>query len=262
MNASEESNADKFASPLEGVTLESIQITLDLYRSGKAGVPVDTLWQFACPILNHYQLDLNIDPSTDVSPENVEDITLLLDVLETASMVWDYCALDSEEKTTSLSTLTQNLLGPSPDTYEAEQFRQLLGSMEALWLTLSINPASFTADESPCDEPHLLNDTTSMSTNGNAFYGPDKLDMPEAFALFSRPLFEDEHVNSDPDLLDDAMMRAQAYWDLAHTPPDQFDKQFSLILKEMGPTSLSEELVRKEALTMVNHFQTLFPERH
>ena len=96
---------------------------------------------------------------------------------------------------------------------------------------------------------------------GILIMGPDKLDVPEAFALFSRPLLDNEQVNNDPDLLDEAMMRAQVYWDLAHTPHDHFDKHFGIILKELGPTSLTEDTIRKEAIEMVKHFHTLFPER-
>ena len=259
MDASEELNKNKYTSPLEGVTIESIQITLDLYRSGQAGVPVDTLWKFACPILNHYQLELSVDPSTDVLPENADDIILLLDVLETASMVWDYCALEPAEKMESLNTLTSNLLGPSPEVQEAEQFMQLLGAMESLWQSLSTTASASGSTQFPCGDTTWP--SSPLMSNGSAVYGPEKLDMPEAFALFSRPLLENELVNSDPDLLDDAMMRAQFYWDLAHTPHEQFDRQFSVLYREMGSSSLSESSIRQEAITMVKHFHTLFPER-
>ena len=133
---------------------------------------MDTLWQFACPILNHYQLELSVKPSTDVSQENAEDVTLMLDILETASMVWDYCALIPEEKASSLTVLTQNLLGPTPHPGEAEQFMKLLKSMEALWATLSKSPEVFHADQSPCQDTEISSASSPLATNGHSHYGP------------------------------------------------------------------------------------------
>ncbi len=261
MNDSEASSNNEYSSPLEGVAIESIQITLDLYRSGKAGVPLNTLWQFACPILDHYQLDLDVDFDTEVTPANVDDMTLLLDVLETASMIWDYCALDKKEKSISFDVLMQNLLGHGPDQHEMNQFIHLLGKMESLWETLSANPTTAAFDGMPCSDDEDSNARSPDRRNGSSYYGPEKLDIPDAFALFSRPLLENDHIHEDPDLLDEAMMRAQAYWDLAHAPGDQIEQHIDVLISQMGKTSEAHHHIKEEALHMIQRFQTLFPER-
>lgn len=255
-----EDTGAKYSSPLEGVTIESIQITLDLYRTGKAGVPINTLWQFACPILNHYQLELAITPSNDVTSANVEDASLMLDVLETASMIWDYCELDPKQKLRALDSLTQDLLGHSPERQESEQFMLLLSTMEALWFTLARDTAPTDPDWEPCDDPAEAVFST-LNTNGTSHYGPENLDIPEAFALFSRPLLDNDAVNSNPDLLEEAMTRAEAYWDLAHASPDHFDQHLDNLVQDHISSITSSQELRKEALSMMEHFRQLFPER-
>ena len=255
-----EGTGTRYTSPLEGVTIESIQITLDLYRRGKAGVPIDTLWQFACPILNHYQLELEVTPSTDVTPENVEDASLMLDILETASMIWDYCSLAPKKKLDALGSLTQDLLGHSPDRHESEQFMLLLSTMETLWFTLSKETQHTDPNWSPCEEPDW-NASPPIHQNGGSHYGPDHLDIPEAFALFSRPMLDNEAVNSDPDLLEEIMARAEAYWELAHVPSDQVDHQLSRLVSGLNTSLTPHTDLRKEALSMIEHFHQLFPER-
>ena len=254
--------SDFFASPLEGVTIESIQITLDLYKSGKAGVPIDTLWQFACPIFDHYQLELDIDPNTEVRTGNVEDMTLVLDILETASMIWDFCCLGESEKKPAREVLRANLLGNNPSPGEKSQFSHLLGSMELLWSSLSQSPIPSDSTQKPCND-HGSSDrqTMSLAQNGSTHYGPDKLDIPDAFALFSRPLIDNDLATADPLYLEDAMMRAQAYWDLAHAPRDQFDHNLESLVIHINQTSTYSLDVKEEALFMIKHFKSLFPER-
>lgn len=255
-----EDTGTRYSSPLEGVTIESIQITLDLYRSGKAGVAIDTLWQFACPILSHYELELDITPEHDVSADNVEDASLMLDILETASMIWDYCVLDPDKKQSALDILTDNLLGHSPERHEADQFMHLLHNMEGLWRTLSQETNHVDPNWSPCEDPTFA-PAPSLGPHTSSYYGPDNLDIPEAFALFSRPLLEIDAVNHDPDLLEETMARAEAYWELAHAPSDQRDRQLEQLIQEYASQSFSSQKLRSEALSMIQHFHQLFPER-
>ena len=46
-------------SPSSPVALESVRITLELYRSGKSGIQYPKLQQFIQPILAHYQIELD-----------------------------------------------------------------------------------------------------------------------------------------------------------------------------------------------------------
>ena len=203
-------------SPSSTVALESVRITLDLYRTGKSGILYSKLQQFAQPILDHYQIELGVSYDDDVTASNIEDMTLLLDILETATAFWDYCSLDPTAKQDAFHHLKDGLLGLHPTREELVQFPVLVASMEEKWEFLSEGEPlkeSFTSVSNPDiiqPEPALY------SENGQVQYGPENLDIPEAFALFSRPLLDNEALYEDPESLDETMTRAQAYWDLAH----------------------------------------------
>ncbi len=249
------------ATPSSPVALESVRITLALYRTGKSGIQYHKLQQFIQPILAHYQIELETGFSDEVTPENIEDMTLLLDIFETATILWDYCCLTSHDKTDAFSELKTSLLGPQPSREDLAQFPVLVASMEEQWECLSdgepVAPSYAAAD----DTAQLLTDAALFSENGAAHYGPENLDIPEAFALFSRPLLDNDAIYEDPESLDDVMTKAQAYWDLAHLPPDALEKQLSAVASEFTTSSFSKEHVKKEASEMIQRFHELFPER-
>jgi hypothetical protein len=74
-------------------------------------------------------------------------------------------------------------------------------------------------------------------------------------------MLEDEQIMEDPDLLEDLMVRAQAYWDLAHAPgsahPSLLEELFSHICNGATP----KNVLAKEAEVMLARFHELFPER-
>ena len=248
-----------FSTSLESVSIESVQITLDLYKSGKSGVPIHTLWKFAHPILDHYQLNLTSTPHTDVTTANLDDMTLILDILETASMIWDHCSLSGEDRASSLEVLTLNLLGHDTDPSENEQFLQLLQTMESLWTSLVSDSIAMDPSPEALATPSFGEPTSTPDLEQHISYGPNQLDMPEAFALFSRPLIEDEAFQLDPSHLEEAMTRAQAYWDLAHAPRDEFELHLQAVIAHLGSTS--PRTVKAEARLMMDRFDALFPER-
>ena len=99
-----------------------------------------------------------------------------------------------------------------------------------------------------------------MSENGVMRYGPEKLDVPEAFALFARPILDNDALYEDPDSLDDAMSKAQAYWDLAHVPANNLEAQIQIIAAQRSSKHESAAQIEKEALLMIERFHELFPE--
>ena len=244
------------------VDLESVRITLELYRSGKSGVPFHVLQEFTRPILNHYQLDLDNSFANEVSPSNAEDMMLLLDVLDIASSVWEYCSLDENQKPAAFQKLKGDLLGPAPSREEDLQFPLLIAVMEDAWehLASSVDSTDFLVNrpESGSNAPVTLD---KPAINGSSYYGPDRLDLPEAFALFARPILENDHLLEDPDALDDAMSRAQMYWDIAHTSNERIEHELSAISKRLANSPDSEETIRLEAIRMIERFHELFPER-
>lgn len=248
-------------SPSSPVALESVRITLALYRSGKSGIQYQKLQQFVQPILAHYQIELDAGFSDEVTPSNIDDMTLMLDIFETASILWDYCCLAPEAKAQSFKQLQESLLGPHPEREDLVQFPVLVASMEEKWEALSegiqheavspVGALSMDADTG----------TTPAAANGAAHYGPDKLDIPEAFALFSRPLLENDAIFEDPESLDDVMSKAQAYWDLAHLSEQEQSSLMHAVLDKFTSATHHKDDLHKEALAMIKRFHELFPER-
>lgn len=163
-----------------GVALESARITLDLYRSGKSGIPFDTLLTFTRPIIAHYQLelpDVNIQHITD---DNLNQVTLLLDILETACMFWDYCCLDESDKQDAINDLQENLLGPNPTSDDLIQFPLLLAAMEECWIQFS-----HTKDRTANQKLHLNGNGVGMEFDevkpcaSEMLYGPEQMDVPD-----------------------------------------------------------------------------------
>ena len=246
--------------PSSPVALESVRITLSLYRTGKSGIQYEKLQLFIQPILSHYQIELDTGFSDDVTPENLEDMTLLLDIFETATILWDYCCLSSGNKTSAFSELKNNLLGAHPSREDLAQFPILVASMEEKWEHLSEGESAAVNYQTTADAV-LPADPSPFSENGAAHYGPENLDIPEAFALFSRPLLDHDAIYEDPESLDDVMTKAQAYWDLAHLPPVALEKQLTKVVSEFTTSSFSKEHIRNEAQEMIQRFHELFPER-
>ena len=244
------------------VALESARITLDLYRSGKSGIPFNTLLTFTKPIVSHYQLDLPDVDIEHVTSGNLGQVTLLLDILETACMFWDYCCLDDAEKQHAFDDLQKNLLGPDPTSDDLVQFPLLLASMEECWIQFS-----HTNNPPAPQKLHINGSSAGMDFDeirpsaSEMLYGPDQLDVPEAFALFSRPMMEDPALFDDPDKLDDIMIRAEAYWDLAHMPSANQERQLQVILSKFYTEHLSKQVLIEEASQMLQRFHELFPER-
>lgn len=261
MTQQDDPYANYGATPSSPVALESVRITLALYRTGKSGIQYHTLQQFIQPILAHYQIELETGFSDEVTPENIEDMTLLLDIFETATILWDYCCLASHDKTGAFSELKISLLGPHPSREDLAQFPVLVASMEEKWEHLSDGEPATASFEATTDAMHLHTDASPFSENGAAHYGPENLDIPEAFALFSRPLLDNDAIYEDPESLDDVMTKAQAYWDLAHLPPEALEKQLNAVVSQFITSSFSKEHVKREAHEMIQRFHELFPER-
>lgn len=245
-----------------GVALESARITLDLYRSGKSGIPFTTLLGFSKPIIAHYQLELPDVGMAPVTTENLNHVTLLLDILETACVFWDYCCLDDAEKQDAIRDLQESLLGPDPTNDDLVQFPLLLASMEECW-----GQFAHTANRPAQQKLHINGssaeiDFEEMKAGGpGMLYGSEQIDVPEAFALFSRPMLEDPALLDDPDKLDDIMIRAEAYWNLAHTSVSNQEGQLQHILSKFCTKHLPKQVLLEEASLMLQRFHELFPER-
>ncbi len=248
-----------WANPSSSVALESIRITLELYRTGKSGIQYNKLQQFVRPILSHYQIDLEVGFHDEVTVENLEDVTLLLDVFETATIFWEYCALKDAEKPAAFHELQNSLLGPFPSDEDMVQFPILIASIETMWEQLTEGESVANGHTFDGVSDFDISDPALMD-NPAGNYGKDKLDIPEAFAIFSRPMLENDAIYEDPETLDDVMTRAQAYWDVAHLPADDREQHIEHICKQFCAPNTSKDQIRKEAHHMIQRFHELFPE--
>ena len=188
-------------------------------------------------------------------------MTLMLDIFETASILWDYCCLDADAKSGAFKNLQDSLIGPHPEREDLVQFPILVASMEEKWEVLAEGMQRDAATPAALPLSDLGPDATPVSTNGAARYGPDQLDIPEAFALFSRPLLENDAIFEDPESLDDVMCKAQAYWDLAHLSDKEQSSVMPGVLKKFTTAAQHLEDLHNEALSMIKRFHELFPER-
>lgn len=256
-------DAEQSHSPSEAasITLESIRITLDLYRSGKSGIPYPVLRRFAAPILAHYELELESLFDAEASAGNLDDMTLLLDVLEIASAFWDYFSTDAPRQAAALEALKATLLGTEPSREDVQQFNLLRKTLKKTWQKLDPGERTTAAsDPSACNAVEAVA-LPPASLNGTVRYGPDHLDLPDAFALFARPLLETDDLMSNPEALDMAMTRAEAYWDIAHLSEPECQRRLPALCRRLATPDEPASRIESEARQMIARFHELFPER-
>jgi len=238
----------------------SLARTLDAYVAGRKGVDFDALSVFAEPLFDLYDLDLrNVAPAGSLQADP-EELSGLVAVLDTARLFWAYFALgdDSAQKHAHLEDA---LIGPSPSEDERGDFLQLMSIMEDQWhaLTPSERDAAASVEDSMPPFDQLLSEYVSSPANedlGN--FGEDALDMPEALALFAQPLTD---TVDDPDEIDDALSRAQAYWDVAMAPPGERDARLEQLKKSLASSAEEEKQLEAESAMMLHRFFELFPDQ-
>ena len=89
----------------------------------------------------------------------------------------------------------------------------------------------------------------------HAGFGSDGRSETEARARFAQPLLESPEIMTDPDAFEDALARADEYWDLARTggDPDAF-------AADHADGADETRRLADEARHMIERFRELFPE--
>lgn len=246
-----------------------LQALLDAYLNGETGVRFEALAHFADPLFDLY----NVDPREVLgdSPEerSRKEVGTMLSVMETARILWAYCALSPDERAVYRSRLEARLIGERADPEDQAAFRDLLTLMQSRWNAMPPHLHAKAEDvpgfASPSFEQLLqqfeVEEPTGPSQDRQARYGPDQLAPPEALALFAQPLLDDPDTRANPDALEAGMARVDAYWELAHLSAEQQDAHLVRIKARFASTDEERARIEDEARRMIEHFNALFPEK-
>ena len=80
----------------------------------------------------------------------------------------------------------------------------------------------------------------------------------ESLAEFAEPLICCQKVLDNPELIDEMMMRAHDYWELAIEGNAQSDSRFASIVSKYAQNGVSPADIRSEAVMMIERFDSLY----
>ena len=245
----------------------ALREALDVFVHGRSGLRFEALARFAGPLFDLYEVDWKSDEPIAADRDRTE-LTTMLAVLDTARLLWAFFLLDEEKSIQMLPDLEDALLGRGAGDEERSNVLVLLSLMEGHWHQFTPAERADAARTPGFTLPpfeSLLEEYQGRSPEEPARddrrFGPGNLDLPEALALFAQPLLESARVQEDPDTLEDQIARAQAYWELAIAPPEEYEAELARILDAFARSPGEREDVRREAHAMVERYHRLFPER-
>lgn len=247
--------------------VHALRDALQVYLSGRSGIRFESLAQFAGPLFDLYELDWRAVGRPALERDR-EEIATMVAVLDTARLLWSYFSLDEEKSLQMLPELEDALLGRYARDEERSNVLVLLSLLEEHWQQFS------TAERAQAEHTPgfalppfelLLADYNEKlrpsAADEHARFGPERLDLPEAIALFAQPLLESSAMEDDPDAVELRIARAHAYWELARTPADKYEIALSRILDSFAENESERKALRVEARRMVDRFRNLFPEQ-
>ncbi len=247
--------------------LQALREALNVYLSGQSGIRFESLAQFAGPLFDLYELDWRALDSAPGARDR-DEIATMVAVLDTARLLWSFFSLDEEKSLQMLPELEDALLGRHARDEERSNVLVLLSLLEEHWHQFS--PAARASAEDtpgftlPSFETLIAeyNDRLrSTIVEDDDRFGPEKLDLPEAIALFAQPLLEEHAAGNDPDVLESRVARAQAYWELANAPAERYEHELTRILDAFAGNASERKAIRAEARRMVIRYRDLFSER-
>ncbi|MCB0720176.1 MAG: hypothetical protein KDD65_17135 [Bacteroidetes bacterium] len=214
----------------------------EFFLSERNGIPFEQLAAFAQPLLELF----DVDPHHWKLPKRIPAEAELLDsyssALAAAEVFWSYFTLDIPLRKKFTPELRAYFVGDDPAPHEEADFSLLISCMEEQWLKVTGGRPVPAPLGSPIEFPVSRDE-------------PEQL---EVLALFGEPLLEDPECLSDPDKLEFAMERINAYWRLAHTEKPAFNDTLDEIVKAFSRSGMSDKEIRDEALLMVERYTLLF----
>ncbi len=236
---------------------------LDAYLSGASGVPFEALIWFCEPLFDLYDADPRALAEPDRRERDAQELSLQISVLDTGRLLLSYLLLEPERHAGALPRLQERLLGRAPTENERRDLDELLHIMQERLAAFDQRYRRMLQRVRKDLPPfaHLLEqyapEPTDEASAGGERFGPDRLDLPEALALFARPLL-DEFNAEDPDALEDQLALSHAYWDYAQASREDQAEILHLIERTFAVRPAE---ARAWAERMTRRFFELFPER-
>ena len=227
---------------------------------GETGVQYESLALFAEPLFSLYELDAADAFRLRDDPEAVADDTVAL--LETARVLWAFFSLPHAERAHKRQALASQLVGEDPSDDDWVGLDGLLETVSVHWQAMlpeEIEMAQSTGHDVIGFDDLLHHPAFRVGPEAgdatHAGFGSDGLSETEARARFAQPLLESPEIMTDPDAFEDALARADDYWDLARTggDPDAF-------AAEHAQSADEKRRLADEARSMLDRFRELFPE--
>src|SRR5690554_4763789 len=252
----------------ESKSVAKLERTLDGYLSGQSGIKFDVLARFAEPLLDLYELEPRSGLERGSEARSASELAMMLSVLETARLFWAFLLLDPAEADLHLPEFEARLLGDEASEEDRMDFIELIRVMQEQMEAMGESArraAEVPEHPLPCFEELLdrygLLHSSDATVAVSPRFGPNQLELPDALALFARPLLDDLGIEQDPDALEEALARANAYWDLAQAAPEEFDRLLYTIKRSFATNRAEADRIEAEARLMVARFHSLFPEQ-
>lgn len=244
--------------PPDDTGLSILRQNLESYLEGATGVEYEDLVSFAEPLFDLFDLDLR-SARCNAEEREAEETATLLSLLDLARLFWAYFLLDESQSESAQQELSHALLGANPSQEDIIALVQLIEMLEDQWLSLPSNGSPSTTGYALPPFSELLRDyvRTRGSHSQDSEGQGARSDLPDVLASFARPLFEAANLD-DPSEIDDALARAQAYWELAQTTGNAYEQRLSRLARRFATSVRSEEEIRQEALAMTRRFRDLF----
>lgn len=246
----------------------TLREALDVYVSGRSGIRFDALMRFAGPLFDLYDVEWRADDEADALSRDEDEMSTMIAVLDTARLLWTFFSLNDDQGLDVLPDLEDALLGRAAGDEERSNLLVLLSLLEEHWRMFSPTDRAKAEDTPGYTLPNfetLLADYEGRSRPlprpRTAAFGPEHLDVPEALAIFAEPLVRDPAIQDNPDLVEERVERAQAYWDLATAPDEEYEEQLLRIEDSFATSDQDRRAVREEAERMVARFRKLFSDR-
>lgn len=230
--------------------IQDLESALQAYIDGRTGVRYEALVQFAEPLFRMYQLDLR-SVGGKPSARRLDELTTLLAVLDAARLFWAYFRLPESIALDKLPDLTRTLLGVEYAPEDEAGLFDLLSILEEQWVY-----AGCTQDSESVVPGYSL---PAFEDLLESFGARNEIDAnePDTLALFARPLFESVDVG-DPEAVEDAVARAQAYWELAQLQGKEYERHLEAVILRFSGTHRGQKDVQREAEDMALRFRRLF----
>jgi len=246
----------------------ALRDALDVYVSGRSGVRFDALVRFAGPLFDLYDVEWRADDVLDALSRDEEELTTMLALLDTARLLWSFFTLEEERSLDMLPDLEDAMLGRGAGDEERSNLLVLLSLLEEHRAAFTLEERTRAVDTPGYALPEFRvllgafqDRHRCLLPRSPSTLESNRLELPEALALFAEPLLRDPGAEEDPDLVQERVERAQAYWDLATAAEGDFDERLEQIVEAFASTQAERSAIREEAQRMMARYKNLFADR-